>query len=224
MDPLVPLRSGSPPQLERIARQAVPRATKVVYHAWEKGFKNGGITVGQSFRRVARLSKAGNAYFKRYSHILKRISPVPPNFGPTPTHRLAHLVEQNLNAMPGKFLKQARLAMGYTRAEIASFLNIDPSTYGKLENSKTKLDTDRLLLLADKYQSSLDALVGRNGASTKGTSAHPIPDAAPAPANDGFLKEMLLKKTRQVDEAHRLLRRAMALLERTYSRGAGGKG
>jgi|GEM_PF-6048933 len=126
--------------------------------------------------------------------------------------------------MPGKFLKQARKMRNFTQAEMAAFLNIDPSTYWKLENGKIKLDTDRLVLIADKLEVSLDTLLGRNGAKANGTGAHPIPDATPAPANDGFLKEMLLKKTRQVDETHRLLRRAMALLERTFRGGRGVRG
>lgn len=58
-------------------------------------------------------------------------------------------------------LKEKRKKMGLSQIEIAKFLGVDNSTYGKWELEKAEPNIENLIKLADYYHVTLDELVGR---------------------------------------------------------------
>lgn len=59
-------------------------------------------------------------------------------------------------------LKELRKESGKTQLEIANYLSINQSNYGKYELGKIEPNLEILYKLADLYKVSLDYLVGRN--------------------------------------------------------------
>lgn len=60
-------------------------------------------------------------------------------------------------------LKKARQQTGFTQREVAKELKIPYSTLANYEVGRTEPDIERLGILADFYQVSLDWLVGTKG-------------------------------------------------------------
>lgn len=61
----------------------------------------------------------------------------------------------------GDKLKSLRAEKRVTQSDVAEFLNIDRSTYGKYETGDSSPDYDKLVRLADYFQVSLDWFLGR---------------------------------------------------------------
>lgn len=59
-------------------------------------------------------------------------------------------------------LIQLREEKSLTKKDVAGFLKIDQSTYGKYELGKREPDYDTLLRIADFFDVSLDFLLGRS--------------------------------------------------------------
>ena len=59
------------------------------------------------------------------------------------------------------YLKEMRLAAGYTQQEIADILQVDRSTYAYYEAGKTEPNIPKLKRIANMYGISLDDLVER---------------------------------------------------------------
>lgn len=60
-------------------------------------------------------------------------------------------------------LKQARKNTGFTQREVAEELKIPHSTLANYEVGRTEPDIERLGILADFYEVSLDWLIGTKG-------------------------------------------------------------
>ncbi len=58
-------------------------------------------------------------------------------------------------------MEDARESKGYSRKEVAKYLNIHESTYGKYELGHRKPDAETILALANYYGVSVDSLLGR---------------------------------------------------------------
>lgn len=50
--------------------------------------------------------------------------------------------------MVHKNLKKIRLAKGVTQTHLAKRLNVTPMTYSRLESGETKIDVERLMIIA----------------------------------------------------------------------------
>lgn len=61
----------------------------------------------------------------------------------------------------GEKLKMLRAEKQVNQVEIANFLQIDRSTYGKYETGDSSPDYDKLIKLADYFCVSIDYLLGR---------------------------------------------------------------
>lgn len=61
----------------------------------------------------------------------------------------------------GKFLKQARINAGFTQVQMAKMLDVKEQSYQRYEYGKIEPNIDKLILLADTFNISLDELVGR---------------------------------------------------------------
>lgn len=60
-----------------------------------------------------------------------------------------------------KNLKELRISAGYIQAEVAEFLGVSRTNYGRYENGTRNIPIDLLVKLADFYQISLDEIIGR---------------------------------------------------------------
>lgn len=52
--------------------------------------------------------------------------------------------------------------MGLSQEQVASELNCDYSTYGKLENGRTSMDVDRLIKIAEILGTTASVLLGES--------------------------------------------------------------
>ncbi len=64
-----------------------------------------------------------------------------------------------------KRIKDLRQDLDIKQREIASFLDIDQSTYSDYENGKLNIPIDALIKLSDYYNTSIDYLVGKTDVS-----------------------------------------------------------
>ena len=62
----------------------------------------------------------------------------------------------------GNNLKTRRLELNMTQEEVATIINKTPMTYSRYELGTLKPDIDTLILLAEAYKTSIDALTGRD--------------------------------------------------------------
>lgn len=62
----------------------------------------------------------------------------------------------------GDNLKTRRLELNMTQEEVATIINKTPMTYSRYELGTLKPDIDTLILLAEAYKTSIDALTGRD--------------------------------------------------------------
>ena len=62
----------------------------------------------------------------------------------------------------GDNLKARRLELDMSQAEIAAIINKAPETYCRYEAGTLKPDVDTLVILANLYETSMDALTGRD--------------------------------------------------------------
>lgn len=60
----------------------------------------------------------------------------------------------------GNKLRELRESHGYTSKQVAELININPSTYSKLENDKKSIDIDELKSLTKLYKISADEILG----------------------------------------------------------------
>lgn len=60
----------------------------------------------------------------------------------------------------GNKLRGLRESSGYTSKQVSEFININPSTYSKLENDKKSIDIDELRALTKLYNISADEILG----------------------------------------------------------------
>jgi transcriptional regulator with XRE-family HTH domain len=63
-------------------------------------------------------------------------------------------------------LEELRIEKGLTKKEVADYLKIDQSTYGKYELGKREPDYDILDKLANFFECSVDYLLGRTNVRT----------------------------------------------------------
>ncbi len=61
----------------------------------------------------------------------------------------------------GARLKELRSLKGVNQNDVAAYLNVDRSTYGKYETGDSAPDYDKLVMLANYYDVSVDYLLGR---------------------------------------------------------------
>ena len=59
-------------------------------------------------------------------------------------------------------LKVLRKKQGLTQTELGEKVGVKQSAYGKWENEKTEPSLEKLIVLADFFEVSLDWLVGRD--------------------------------------------------------------
>ncbi len=71
----------------------------------------------------------------------------------------------------GKRIKAARLAKGFTQAEVANYLKVTPQAVSNFERGKNRISNDILKELCELYQISADILLD-NAASTIEESAN----------------------------------------------------
>lgn len=64
-------------------------------------------------------------------------------------------------------LKKAREKTGFSQREVQKETGIHQSQIAKYENGKTEPDIEKLGILADFYEVSLDWLIGTNGGPKK---------------------------------------------------------
>lgn len=62
----------------------------------------------------------------------------------------------------GDNLKTRRLELDMTQEEVATIINKARETYNRYETGTLKPDIDTLILLAETYKTSIDALTGRD--------------------------------------------------------------
>lgn len=62
----------------------------------------------------------------------------------------------------GDNLKTRRLELDMSQEEVAAIINKAPMTYSRYELGTLKPDIDTLILLAETYKTSIDALTGRD--------------------------------------------------------------
>jgi len=65
----------------------------------------------------------------------------------------------------GKRLKELRTLKKLNQSDLANMLGIERSTYGKYETGDSSPDYEKLLILADFFQVSIDHLLGRTTSS-----------------------------------------------------------
>jgi transcriptional regulator with XRE-family HTH domain len=66
-------------------------------------------------------------------------------------------------------LKVLRKKNGYTQQDIAEFLGIDTTSYGRIERGVRNLSADRLALLAKFYKVSVNSVLGYSGSDSTST-------------------------------------------------------
>lgn len=64
----------------------------------------------------------------------------------------------------GQKIKKLRESKQLTQAQMATRLNIEPSTYAKMERGETDLKYDRLQRIADIFDMSITELINYDGA------------------------------------------------------------
>ena len=57
-------------------------------------------------------------------------------------------------------IKEIRESRHYTQSEIAKILNCTQQNYSKYETGEIAIDSDKIVLLADFYHTSVDYLLG----------------------------------------------------------------
>lgn len=62
----------------------------------------------------------------------------------------------------GENLKKRRLELNISQEEISKIINKSNVTYSRYETGTLKPDIDTLILLAETYKTSIDALTGRD--------------------------------------------------------------
>lgn len=59
-------------------------------------------------------------------------------------------------------MRELREEKGLTQTELANYLEVIQKTYSRYENDERSIPLEKLILLADFYQTTLDYLVGRS--------------------------------------------------------------
>lgn len=59
-------------------------------------------------------------------------------------------------------MRELREEKGLTQTELAKYLEVTQKTYSRYENDECSIPLEKLILLADFYQATLDYLVGRS--------------------------------------------------------------
>lgn len=59
-------------------------------------------------------------------------------------------------------MRELREEKGLTQTELANYLEVTQKTYFRYENDERSIPLEKLILLADFYQTTLDYLVGRS--------------------------------------------------------------
>lgn len=59
-------------------------------------------------------------------------------------------------------MTELREEKGLTQTELAKYLEVTQKTYSRYENDERSIPLEKLILLADFYQTTLDYLVGRS--------------------------------------------------------------
>lgn len=59
-------------------------------------------------------------------------------------------------------MRELREEKGLTQTELAKYLEVTQKTYSRYENDERLIPLEKLILLADFYQTTLDYLVGRS--------------------------------------------------------------
>ena len=62
----------------------------------------------------------------------------------------------------GKRLRECRLGLGYTQAEIANLMDVKQPVYQRFEKGIFECNYTQLIKLADIYDVSIDYLLGRS--------------------------------------------------------------
>lgn len=62
----------------------------------------------------------------------------------------------------GKRLRECRLGLGYTQAEIANLMGVKQPVYQRFEKGIFECNYTQLIKLADIYDVSIDYLLGRS--------------------------------------------------------------
>lgn len=91
--------------------------------------------------------------------------------------------------MPKLRLKQLRAQHEMTQADVAAILGVSASQYGKIERGASQTDQGNLIKLAQRYDVSLDYLLGL---SDERTPLRPAVRDLPAldPVREGILAEL----------------------------------
>jgi transcriptional regulator with XRE-family HTH domain len=93
-------------------------------------------------------------------------------------------------------LEELREKKGMTRKEMAKYLEIDQSTYGKYELGKREPDIETIEALADYFNVSVDYLLGR----TDELSPYPRVDTIAAHRTDDPMSELPEEARKSVEE------------------------
>lgn len=59
-------------------------------------------------------------------------------------------------------MRELREEKGLTQTELANYLEVTQKTYSRYENDERSIPLEKLILLADFHQTTLDYLVGRS--------------------------------------------------------------
>lgn len=59
-------------------------------------------------------------------------------------------------------MRELREEKGLTQTELAKYLEVTQKTYSRYENDERSIPLEKLILLADFYQTTLDYLVARS--------------------------------------------------------------
>ena len=59
-------------------------------------------------------------------------------------------------------MRELREEKGLTKTELAKYLEVTQKTYSRYENDERSIPLEKLIHLADFYQTTLDYLVGRS--------------------------------------------------------------
>lgn len=62
----------------------------------------------------------------------------------------------------GKRMRECRLGLGYTQAEIASLMGVKQPVYQRFEKGTFECNYSQLVKLADIYDVTIDYLLGRS--------------------------------------------------------------
>lgn len=65
----------------------------------------------------------------------------------------------NVSQFSGEKIREYRKKKGFNQEDIASRLNMSQSAYAKIENGKTSLDVDRLLLISEYLEVPINDLL-----------------------------------------------------------------